>query len=172
MLSLYGLLNDNFGTSSCCNLVGKNVNLGTFFQNRCALSLSVLTPVTDIKKLLSTMSFLLKNYPVVESVYLSIRYNKTKFFLQIQLIKMVQINKTHTHTHTHTQTKHSEKDHIGKGVGPTMNLDAFEFLFFYSAREASNDVNTFLNLRFIKKQKPAAFLRKYYMLTSSNLRFY
>ena len=101
MLSLYGLLNDNFGTSSCCNLVGKNVNLGTFFQNRCALSISVLTPVTDIKKLLSTMSFLLKNYPVVESVYLSIRYNKTKFFLQIQLIKMVQINKTHTHTHTH-----------------------------------------------------------------------
>ena len=101
MLSLYGLLNDNFGTSSCCNLVGKNVNLGTFFQNRCALSISVLTPVTDIKKLLSTMSFLLKNYPVVESVYLSIRYNKTKFFLQIILIKMVQINKTHTHTHTH-----------------------------------------------------------------------
>ena len=128
--------------------------MGTFFQNRCALSISVLTPVTDIKKLLSTMSFLLKNYPVVESVYLSIRCNKTKFFLQIILIK------------------NSEKDHIGKGVGPTMNLEAFEFLFFYSAREASNDVNTFLNLKFINKQKPAAFLRKYYMLTSSNLRFH
>ena len=128
--------------------------MGTFFQNRCALSISVLTPVTDIKKLLSTMSFLLKNYPVVESVYLSIRCNKTKFFLQIILIK------------------NSEKDHIGKGVDPTMNLEAFEFLFFYSAREASNDVNTFLNLKFIKKQKPAAFLRKYYMLTSSNLRFH
>ena len=38
-----------------------------------------------------------------------------------------------------------------------MNPDAFEFLFFDSAREASNDVKTFLNLRFIKKQKPAAF---------------
>ena len=49
-----------------------------------------------------------------------------------------------------------------------MSLDAFEFLFFDSAREASNDVNIFL--RFIKKQKPAVFLRKYYMLTSSKLR--
>ena len=46
-----------------------------------------------------------------------------------------------------------------------MSLDAFEFLFFDSAREASNDVNTFLNLRFI-----SCFLRKYYMLTSSKLR--
>ena len=36
-----------------------------------------------------------------------------------------------------------------------MSLDASEFLFCDSAREASNDVNTFLNLRFIKKQKPA-----------------
>ena len=36
-----------------------------------------------------------------------------------------------------------------------MNMDAFEFLVFDSAREASNDVNTFLNLRFIKKQKTA-----------------
>ena len=35
--------------------------------------------------------------------------------------------------------------------------DAFEFLFFDSAKEASNDVITFLNLKFIKKQKPAAF---------------
>ena len=38
-----------------------------------------------------------------------------------------------------------------------MSLDAFEFLFFNSAREASNDASTFLNLRFIKKQKPAGF---------------
>ena len=42
-------------------------------------------------------------------------------------------------------------------MGPTMSLNVFEFLFFDSAREASNDVNTFLNLRFIKKQKPAGF---------------
>ena len=39
-----------------------------------------------------------------------------------------------------------------------MSLDAFEFLFCDSAREASNDVNTFLNLRFIKKHKPAVFV--------------
>ena len=31
-----------------------------------------------------------------------------------------------------------------------MILDAFKFLFFDSAREASNDVYTFLNLRFIE----------------------
>ena len=36
-----------------------------------------------------------------------------------------------------------------------MSLDDFEFLFFHSAREASNVVNTFLNLIFIKKQEPA-----------------
>ena len=41
-----------------------------------------------------------------------------------------------------------------------MSLDAFEFLFLKSASEVSSDANTFLNLRFIKKQKPAAFLRK------------
>ena len=53
-----------------------------------------------------------------------------------------------------------------------MSLDAFELLFFGSAREASNDVDTFLNLRFIKKQKSAGFLRKYYMLTTSKLRMF
>ena len=47
-----------------------------------------------------------------------------------------------------------------------MSLDAFEDLFFDSARKASNDVSTFLNLRFIKKQKSAVFLRKCYMLTN------
>ena len=56
--------------------------------------------------------------------------------------------------------------------GPTMSLNASEFVYFNSAREASNDVNTILNLRFIKKQKPAVFLIKYYMLTSSKLRFH
>ena len=36
-----------------------------------------------------------------------------------------------------------------------MSLDDSEFLLFDSSKEASNDVNTFLNLRNIKKQKPA-----------------
>ena len=71
-------------------------------------------------------------------------------------------------------TKHLKKNNTGKGEGegsvPPMRLDTSEFLFFDSAKEASNDVNTFLNLRFIKKQKPAVFLRNYYMLTSSNFR--
>ena len=49
-----------------------------------------------------------------------------------------------------------------------MSLDAFEFLFFDSAREASNDVNTFLNLRFIKKHKPAVFFEK--MLYANDLK--
>ena len=110
------------------------------------------------------MSFLLKNYSLVESVYLFIRCNKIKFFPRnTNDTDRNGVHKQNTHT------KHLEKDNIGKG-GPTMNLSAFEFLFFDSAREASNDVNTFLNLRFIKKQEPAVFLRKYYMLTSSKLR--
>ena len=41
-----------------------------------------------------------------------------------------------------------------------MSLDAFEVWFFGSAREASNDVSTFFNLRFIKKQKTAGFFQK------------
>ena len=34
-----------------------------------------------------------------------------------------------------------------------MSLDASDILFFDNAKTASNDVTTFLNLRFIKKQK-------------------
>ena len=101
---------------------------------------------------------------LVQSVYLFIRCNKTKFFLR-------NTNNTDRNgvPKQNTHTKHLEKYNIGKG-GPTMSLDAFEVLFFDSEREASNDVNTFLNLRFIKEQKLAVFLRKYYMLTSSKLR--
>ena len=54
-----------------------------------------------------------------------------------------------------------------------MSLDGFEVSSFDSAREVSHDVNTFLNLRFIKKQKPAGFsffFRIYYMLTNLKLR--
>ena len=38
-----------------------------------------------------------------------------------------------------------------------MSLDTSEFLFFDIPREASNDVKTFLNLRFIKKWKQLFF---------------
>ena len=39
-----------------------------------------------------------------------------------------------------------------------MILDASKFLFSDSAKEAINDVNTVLNLRLNKKQKPAVIL--------------
>ena len=40
MYSLFALLSDNIRTSLCCNLVGKNVNLGTF------LTIDASTPVS------------------------------------------------------------------------------------------------------------------------------
>ena len=92
------------------------------------------------------MSFVLKNLSLVENVYLFIRCNKTKFFLRnTNDTDRNGVHKQNTHT------KHLEKDNIGKWKGgPTMSLDAFEFLLFDSAKEASNDANTFSNLRFIK----------------------
>ena len=97
------------------------------------------------------MSFLFKYYSIVEVVYLFIGYSKTSSSCETQIILMevVEMKKT--------LTKHLEKDNTGKGEVPAMSLDTSEFLFFDIAREASNDVNTFLNLRFIKKQKPAVF---------------
>ena len=68
---------------------------------------------------------------------------------------MVEINKTHT---PNTQRQIT----FGKRA-PNMSLDAFEFLFFDRVRETSNDVNTFSNLRFMKKQKPADFLKKKFL---------
>ena len=41
-----------------------------------------------------------------------------------------------------------------------MSLDVFQFFLFDSAREASKDVDTFLNFGLIKKQKPAVFFEK------------
>ena len=38
-----------------------------------------------------------------------------------------------------------------------MKLDASEFLLFHNAKEGNNDVTSFLNLRFITRQKPALF---------------
>ena len=56
------------------------------------------------------MSFLLENYSLVESAYLFIRCNKTKFFLRNTYnTDRNGVNKQSTHT------KHLEKDNIGKG---------------------------------------------------------
>ena len=49
-----------------------------------------------------------------------------------------------------------------------MRLDASEFLFFDSSKEASIEVNAFLNLRFIKKHKPAVFEK---LLHANELKF-
>ena len=83
------------------------------------------------------MCFLLKNYLLVESVYLFIRCNKTKFFLRNTVNSdRNDVNKQNRHT------KHLQKDSTGRG-GPTISLHDFEFLFFNSARKASKDSNTF-----------------------------
>ena len=67
---------------------------------------------TDTKKILSTISFLLKNYSLVENLYLFIRCNKTKFFLgNTNNADRNGVHKENTHT------KHLEKDNIGKGGG-------------------------------------------------------
>ena len=66
------------------------------------------------------MSFLFKNYSLVEVIYLLIRCYKTRFFLRnTNNTDRNGVNKqnthTHTHTHTHAHTKHSEKGNTGKG---------------------------------------------------------
>ena len=40
-------------------------------------------------------------------------------------------------------------------------MDASKFLFFDSAKEVSNDVNTFLNLRFIRNRNKLFFEKIY-----------
>ena len=56
------------------------------------------------------MSFLLKNYSLVEIVYLFIRCNKTKFFLRnTDNTDRNGVHKQNIHT------KHLEKHYIGKG---------------------------------------------------------
>ena len=104
-----------------------------------------------IKKLLSRMSFLFKNYSLVEVVYLSIRCNKFNFFLwNTSDTDRNGVNKKITPTNT-------QKKITLEWGSPTVNLDASEFLFFDSAKESSNEVTAFLNLRFITKQKLVFF---------------
>ena len=54
-----------------------------------------------------------KNYSLVEVIYLLIRFNKTKFFLQNTKNTdgncVNQLN-THTHTHTHTHTQTTQRN--------------------------------------------------------------
>ena len=108
-----------------------------------------------ISKVYFPMSFLFKNYSLVEVVYFHIRCNKTKFFLwNTNNTDKNDANKKNTHT------KHLEKDNTGKegGRGGSNNEPGCFWIFVFDiAKEASNEVTTFLNLRFITKQKPASF---------------
>ena len=67
-------------------------------------------------------------------------------------------------THIKELEKYNTRNGVwmgGRGeTGSTMSLDAPEFLFFDSAKEASNNAKTFLNLKFIKKQKTTFFFEK------------
>ena len=100
------------------------------------------------------MCFLLKNYSLVEVVYLFIRCNKIKIFLwNANNTDINGVSKQNTYTYS----KLLEKDNTGKEGVPTMSLAAFEFLFIDCGNKANNDVTTFLNLRFIIKQRSALF---------------
>ena len=104
------------------------------------------------------MSLLFKNYSLVEVVYLFIRCSKTKFFLlNTNDTDKNGVNIQNTHTHTHTHTKHLEKDNTGKEGGSSYEPGCFLIFVFDSAKEETNDVTTFLSLRFITKQKAAIF---------------
>ena len=70
------------------------------------------------------MSFLLKNYSVVESVYLFIRCNETRLFLQnTNNTDRNGVNKQNTHTHIPNTSRKITLERVGGG-GPTMSLDA------------------------------------------------
>ena len=70
------------------------------------------------------MSFLLENYSLVESAYLFIRWNNTKFFLRNTYdTDRNGVNKQNTHT------KHLQKDNAGKG-GANYEAGCFRFFVF------------------------------------------
>ena len=110
-----------------------------------------------MKNLLSKIYFLFKTYSFVEVVYLLIRFNKTKFFQgNTNNTNKNGVNKQNTHTHTHILNTLG-KITLEQGC-PAMSLAASKFcLFSDSAKEASSDVTTILNLRFITTPKPAPF---------------
>ena len=56
------------------------------------------------------MSFLFKNYSLVEVIYLLIRCYKTRFFLRnTNNTDRNGVNKQNTHTHTHTHTPNTQR---------------------------------------------------------------
>ena len=74
---------------------------------------------TDIKNLLSTTSFLFKNYSLVKVIYLLIRCCKTRFFLwNTYITDRNGVNKQNTYTHA----KHSEKHNTGANQSANQNI--------------------------------------------------
>ena len=98
-----------------------------------------------------------KNYSLVEFIYLLIRCSKTNFFLwNINNTYRNGINKQNKYTHTRELTHRNTEKKITLEIEvQTMSMVASQYLPFYSAKEASNDVTTSLNLRFITTQKLA-----------------
>ena len=102
-----------------------------------------------ISKIYFPQCLFLKNYSLIEVVYLLITCNKTKFFLR------KNTDRNGVNKKTYTQTKHLEKDNTGKSDGVSaMSLAGSEFLLFDNAKEASNNIITFFLWTFITKQKP------------------
>ena len=94
------------------------------------------------------------NYLLVEVVYLYIRRNKTLLFLwNTNNTDKNGVNKQNTHTHQTLRERQHWKGWWGSNYEP----DCFWSFVFDSAKEASNDITTFLNLRFITKQKLSIF---------------
>ena len=122
----------------------------------CSQQLSALHWIIHWYQKFSFQCLLFKNYSLVEVVYMYIRCNKTKFFLcSTNDTDKNGVDKQNTHTHTHQILR--ERLHWKERWGSNYEPGCFWNFVFDSAKEASNDVTTFLNLRFITKQKLALF---------------
>ena len=119
----------------------------------CSQQLSVLHWIIQwYQKFTFQCLFFLK---ITQVIYLYIRSNKTKLFLwNTNNTDKNGVNKQNTHTPNTLRKITLERD--GEW-GSNYEPGCLWIFVFNSAKEASNDVNTFLNLRFITKQKPALF---------------
>ena len=84
---------------------------------------------SGISKIYFPLSFLFKNYSLLEVLYLLIRSNNLSSSCETQIIpiEMVKINKTHTHTHT----KLFEKDNSRRGISMKIS-DTLTLFFFWN----------------------------------------
>ena len=119
---------------------------------------------TDVKNLLSTMSFLYKNYSRVEVIYQLIICNKTKLFLwNANNTDKNGVNKQNIYT-TNTQRKNLGRD---EGVcGSNCESDCvYLFFFFLIVKKKEAMTSPIFELDTYHYTETSIFLRKYYMLT-------